>query len=257
MNPPRIFIGYDEREKEAYEVACSSLIQNASGPVSITPLMLERNEAWGMLTRRWQIRENRMWDVVSEAPQSTEFALSRFLTPLLAQSGWALFTDCDVVFMGDVYELFALADPDKALMVVQHNQLPTENVKMDGQAQLSYGRKNWSSVMLVNADHRAHRRLTLRTLNETPGRDLHAFSWLWDNELGALPREWNWLVGVERKPDEPKIAHFTLGGPWFPNWRGAEHDEIWLEARETLRRMRASEELSTEAHPQAAGRTRA
>ena len=26
------------------------------------------------------------------------------------------------------------------------------------------------------------------------------------------------------------ILHFTLGGPWFENWPGAKHDDLWLEA---------------------------
>lgn len=241
MNPLRVFIGYDEREKECYDVAVSSLREHASVPVCVTPLMLERNEQWGLLRRPWRIRGNRMWDVVSDAPQSTEFAQSRFLTTILAQTGWALFTDCDVVFNADLAELFALADPQYALMCVKHQHEASATTKMDGQAQLNYARKNWSSVMLINADHRGHKRLTLDAINETPGRDLHAFSWLWDGEIGGLPREWNWLVGVERKPDNPKIAHFTLGGPWFADWQGAEHDEIWLQAREAMRRMREAE----------------
>lgn len=228
---PRVYIGFDTRQREPFEVARASLLEHASGPVSVTPIALERNEEWGLLRRPWIVRHNRMRDIVSDAACSTEFAISRFLTPYLAQTGWAVFVDSDVLFLGDVYELFAQADARFALQVVQHGEVGGQGEKMDGQEQLSYDRKNWSSVMLWNCDHRAHRRMTMQMLQETPGRDLHAFCWLWDNEIGRLAPEWNWLVGVQEKPADPKIAHFTLGGPWFPNWHGAEHDDLWTAAR--------------------------
>lgn len=223
----RVFIGHDSREQAAYDVACASL-RRTSG-IEPTPLISERLAAGGLL-RRATDRRGLIYDFPSNAPCATDFAISRFLVPHLAQSGWALFTDCDVVFLADVAELFALADPDKAVMVVKHNQ-GGGGFKMDGQVQLAYPRKNWSSVVLYNCDHPANRRLSLQDVNERPGRDLHAFYWLHDSEIGSLPAEWNWLVGVQAKPEAPKIAHFTLGGPWIPSWDVAEHDKIWLDAR--------------------------
>lgn len=101
-------------------------------------------------------------------------------------------------------------------------------MKMDGQAQTSYPKKNWSSVVLWNVDHPANKRLSLVDVQERRGFDLHQFYWLADSEIGELPREWNWLVGVQPKPAAPKIAHFTLGGPFLRSWAGAEHDETWL-----------------------------
>jgi lipopolysaccharide biosynthesis glycosyltransferase len=173
-----------------------------------------------------------MIDHLSGAPQSTEFATSRFLVPFLHRKGWCLFTDCDVVFLGDISELFALADSRYAVQVVKHQHNPVESVKMDGQAQTSYDRKNWSSVVLWNCDHPAHHRLTLGMVNWWPGACLHRFCWLKDDEIGSLPNEWNWLVGVQPKPADPKIAHFTLGGPFLPGWTSKEHDDIWLRARD-------------------------
>ncbi len=140
------------------------------------------------------------------------------------------FTDSDVVFMEDPRRMLLNVDPSVAVSVVKHPPLPGGGVKMDGQPQTAYERKNWSSVCLWNCDHPANRRLNLTTLNQWPGRDLHAFRWLADSEIGALPAEWNWLVGVQPKPLQPKIAHYTLGGPFTTGWAGAEHDEIWLKA---------------------------
>jgi len=70
----------------------------------------------------------------------------------------------------------------------------------------------------------------LQDINERPGRDLHAFYWLHDSEVGTLTPDWNWLVNVQGRPLFPSLAHFTTGGPFTPGWKGAEHDDIWLEA---------------------------
>jgi lipopolysaccharide biosynthesis glycosyltransferase len=223
----KVYIGYDSREPEAYAVAESSLLRHASAPVSVTPLNAQRLAENGLLRRPTDLRGQR-YDIPSNAPASTEFAISRFLVPFLAQAGWALFVDSDVVFMNDVAQLFELADPKYAVMVVKHDHQPMNGSKMDGQVQTSYPRKNWTSVMLWNVDHPANKRLSLIDVQERRGFDLHQLYWLNDAEVGELPAEWNWLVGVQPKPTVPKIAHFTLGGPFLPNWQGAEHDEIWF-----------------------------
>lgn len=230
MKPPlRVYIGFDSREQDAFEVAEDSCRRTASAPVSITPIKIEANRRWGLIDRPWRVCRNSIWDVVSEAPQSTEFAVTRFLTPLLAQSGWAMFADSDTVFLRDVYEMAALADPSFALQCVKHGELPSSAPKMDGQPQTVYARKNWSSVMLFNCDHPAHLALTLETLRVRPGRDLHRFFWLQDEEIGDLPPEWNWLVDVVPAPANPGIAHFTLGVPSMVD-SGSQHAEIWWAA---------------------------
>lgn len=223
----KVFIGQDSRELSAYRTAVRSLQKHSPGVV-VTPLNIDLLASSGLL-RRQVDRRGQMYDMPSNAPCSTEFAASRFLTPILAQTGWALFVDCDVVFMADIAELMQYADPEKAVMVVKHHHV-ADGIKMDGQVQTNYPRKNWSSVMLFNCDHPANSRLSLQDVNERPGRDLHAFYWLNDCEIGSLPREWNWLVNVEEKPEHPKIAHFTNGGPWIDSWEPAPNDGIWNQA---------------------------
>ena len=228
----RVYVGYDRREHEAYRVAVDTLYET-SGIVAEC-LDSDKLAAHGLLRRSVDMRDGKFYDLPSNASASTEFAVSRFLTPILCQSGWALFTDCDVVFLEDVHGLLDYADHSKAVVVVKHDYRAKEQTKMDGQLQTHYARKNWSSVMLFNCDHPANRRLTLADVNERPGRDLHAFYWLNDSEIGELPSEWNWLVNEQDKPAQPCIAHFTLGGPWIPNWTPSPHDEIWLEASEYI-----------------------
>jgi hypothetical protein len=226
----KIYIGHDEREQAAYDVAVRSLAR--VNPALIPePLIASKLAAQGLLMRPSDHRGGQDYDFVSNAPKSTRFAVSRFLVPILCQSGWALFTDCDVVFLRDPEEMFEGIDMSAAAVyVVKHNHVPKQQYKMVNQVQLPYFRKNWSSVMLFNCDHPANHRLTLHDVNHRPGRDLHAFYWLHDNEIGALKPKWNWLVNEQRCPDELGIAHFTNGGPWLEGWHGAEHDDIWLNA---------------------------
>lgn len=222
-----VYMGYDKREHGAY-IKASDTLYDTSG-IEAELLDTDRLAAVGLLRRAVDKRGGKFYDLPSNASASTEFAVSRFLVPIICQGGWALFTDCDVLFHRDVTDILAHADKSCAVMCVQHEHVQ-DGVKMDDQPQVSYARKNWSSVMLFNCDHPANRRLSLTDVNERPGRDLHAFYWLHDDEIGELPAEWNWLVNVAPKPAEPAISHYTLGGPWLPGWRAQPNDDAWLAA---------------------------
>lgn len=233
--PIDIFIGWDPREAEVADVCAYSILRRTDpGAVRIRYLRLPDLRERGLYTRQCERREGRLWDVISEAPMSTEFAISRFLVPILADSEWALFCDCDFLWQADVRQLIALADPDRALMCVKHEHKPPEERKMDGQAQLLYARKNWSSLVLWNVRHPAHRSLTPEVVNSVPGRDLHRFFWLTDEAIGGLPEGWNWLEGHSSEAVEPKAIHYTRGGPWFTEWAGVAHADRWLAEREAF-----------------------
>jgi hypothetical protein len=227
-----IYIGYDPREAEAFAV-CRHSLQRFAPDIPIHALELGQLRSAGLYHRPTTRKDGKLWDVISEAPMSTEFAISRFLTKELAGSGWALFMDCDVLARADVGELFAMADPHYAVMCVQHpNYLPPEAVKMDGQMQTLYARKNWSSVMLVNCDHPANGLLTVNAINSLPGRDLHRFSWLEDHHIGDLPMSWNYLVGTTDPEITPDLVHFTAGGPWFAGYEDVPYADEWRAERE-------------------------
>lgn len=231
----RIFIGYDPREAEAYGVLKQSLTRHMvlSGPrIPIHGVCLEDLQRSGVYWRPTSGRDGRLWDDISGAPMSTEFAISRFLVPFLAKrTGWALFMDCDMLATHDVNELFNLADPTKAVQVVKHNYQPASVVKMDNQIQTAYPRKLWSAVMLFNCDHPANDRLTLDYVNDLPGRDLHAFSWLEADEIGDLPESWHWIAGHSSRAITPNLIHWTEGGPWFPNFRNVSYANEWRAER--------------------------
>lgn len=316
-----VFIGWDPNEILAYDVASKSLLRHSTLNTQVQPIILREQVL--LLTRRVERRDGRLFCPISQAPMTTEFAISRFCVPFLKTWGWALFADCDVLFRADVGELFSLSDERYAVMVVKHAGLievadpgcyvwgeqgqsnihkllaegkavqwygtyvdfkqkaaqyfpeaetwyterngdgicmlvpvgtphgrlpigaidyvvdewidPSANFgsgvhtfrKMDKQPQTHYSRKNWSSVVLWNTSHPANKALTLEALNTWPGRDLHAFKWLADDLIGELPPEWNYLVGVSPKMDNPKLVHFTLGTPNLPGYENAEFADEW------------------------------
>lgn len=227
----RLFIGWDGREAIAFHVLVHSILRRASRPVDIIPLRLDALRRQGLYRRPTLRRDGRLWDLRSDAPMATDFALTRFLVPHLAgHRGWAAFMDCDMLCLDDIALLFDLADPRYAIQCVQHDHRPRASVKMDGQCQVAYPRKNWSSLVLWNCAHPAHGSLTLDRVNSAPGRDLHRFDWLTDRQIGALPPGWNWLVGEQPRPDPLHIAHFTSGGPWFAQSVPADRDAsaLWL-----------------------------
>ena len=231
----KIFVGYDNREPVAFDVLRHSIERHASQPVLVIPLEIQRLSEMGMMWRPYERDEaGLMRDVISDAPQSTEFAISRFLVPSLCRSGWAIFMDCDMILMRDIHDILPLLDDSKAVMVVKHNQQPTESEKMDGQVQTAYPMKNWSSFVAWNCDHPANAMLTPAIVNSWRGLDLHQFRWLDVEDIGELPAAWNWLVNVEPQPEDCAVAHFTLGGAWFPTWEPQPNDDLWLAELESM-----------------------
>ena len=88
--------------------------------------------------------------------------------------------------------------------------------------------------MLLNRTHPANKGLTLDLLNGVPGRDLHRFCWLKDEEIGYLDSKWNHLVGVKTiaPSTNPGLVHFTNGGPWLPQYKDVEYADEWRAVRD-------------------------
>jgi hypothetical protein len=217
-----VYIGYDPREAVAFSVLAYSIQRHASEPVLIAPLMLTQLK--GTLTRD------------RHPLQSTDFSFSRFLTPYLSgYEGWSVFMDCDMLMLDDIANLWKLRDERYAVMVVKHHHVPRETVKFLGAPQTRYERKNWSSVMLFN--NPKCRALTPDYVNRAPGLELHQFRWLADDDLiGALPDRWNHLVGYNPPRRDAALAHFTLGGPYYDEYRGCEYAREWFAERDAMLR---------------------
>lgn len=213
-----IFVGFDSREIPAYRACINSIKQNSTCRVKIADLNVE------------VLRESGIYKRENDPLSSTEFTFSRFLIPYLCKyKGWALFCDCDFIFLENIENLFNLRDNKYAIMCVQHDYAPLTQIKMDGKAQYLYPRKNWSSLVLWNCEHPSNKQLTPDIVNTQTGQYLHRFSWLSDDEIGNIPLQWNWLVGWYQEPKDgiPKALHFTEGGPWFDSYKDCEYSNYY------------------------------
>jgi lipopolysaccharide biosynthesis glycosyltransferase len=227
----RVRLGWDPYERIAYAVAARS-IQDTSPAAQVQRLDLGPLRDAGLYRRQTLRRGKQAWDVPSDAPMSTEHAIARFFIPHLeGHAGTVLFADGDILVRADLGRLFEQADQRFAVQCVQHPPQDGASLKKDGHLQTFYARKNWSSVMLLHCGHPAWHRLTLDMLNTRPGRDLHAFCWLNDHEIGALDPTWNHLVGVSPNRSDASLVHYTLGTPNVVGGDPPYADEWWAMAR--------------------------
>ena len=131
----RLFTGYDLREAVGWGVFAASVLARAKAPFQLIPLS-------------WQ-----------QADGSNAFTYARFLVPQLCEyKGWAIFADgCDMVCLADINELWELCDSRYAVQVVKHSYKTLDHRKYRGTEMecrnVSYPRKNWSSLMLINCAH--------------------------------------------------------------------------------------------------------
>jgi len=185
-----VFVGYDSKEIVAFHTLCHSIIKHSSMSVRFTPIYLQNVK-------------NIFWRSRSSL-QSTEFSFSRFLVPYLR-------------------------DERCSVQVCKHNYVPKDTTKFLGNVQTKYEKKNWSSLMLFNNSR--CKRLTTEYVNTASGLELHQFKWLeTESEIGELPLVWNWLVGEYSKNADAKMVHFTLGGPYFSDYRNCDYADEWRSA---------------------------
>jgi len=210
-----IFVGYDPRESVAYHTFCNSVIRHASKPVQFIPLA------------------KNLINFDGRRDGSNDFIYSRFLVPYLNRyNGWALFCDGDMVVTDDIVKLFDLADPfGKAVMVVKHNYKTRQKFKYLGNKNEDYERKNWSSVILWNCKHFSNLKLTPEFVSKKDGSYLHRFQWLDDEEIGEIPKEWNWLAIEYPENKDAKLIHYTLGTPCFKEYSNCSQSIDWHRER--------------------------
>ena len=212
MTPIPIFIGYDPREAVAFHVCANSIIRHASQPVAIMPLALNLFQDY----------------TETHTDGSNQFIYSRFLVPhLMSYIGWAIFIDGDMIVRSDIVELWEQRDVTKDVQVVKHDYRTRMTEKYLGAPNEDYPRKNWSSVILWNCNSFPNRRLTPDFVQKSTGSFLHRFTWLDDERIGELPREWNWLPDEYGPTPDAKLLHYTLGTPCFHEFATTPMADEW------------------------------
>jgi len=221
MRPFKIFIGYDPRERIAFHVLSQSIIEHSSIPISISPINLSN-------LKKFYKRKKRIKD-------STEFSISRFLTPYLSDyKGYSLFVDCDFIIRDDVAKLLKIvkSNPKKVLWCVKHNYIPKNKIKFLNEEQLIYSKKNWSSFVIYN--NKKCKILTPTFIEKANGLYLHQFRWTKDHLIGSLPKEWNVLIGEQKIPKNFKSLHYTIGGPYFKKYRKSLGSNFWFKYKKIM-----------------------
>ena len=121
--------------------------------------------------------------------------------------------DADMLVTSDLAELFWLGQQNDAAVSVVKNQ----------------HRFEWPSMMYFNNEK--CRNLTSTYINDESN---HPQSFEWADEVGELPPEWNFCVGYDDpmydehlEEVDPKLIHYTMGIPHFPETRGFHYAQEW------------------------------
>ena len=124
-NNPTFFIGYDSKEDIAYRVCKQSLLKNSSIKISVLSLKL-----YELISKKYYKRS-------IDPLASTEFTYSRFLVPFLKNySGWAVFCDCDFIFLKMLLTYSMTYQMIKLFIVFNMIILQVKNIKwMDNSKQ--------------------------------------------------------------------------------------------------------------------------
>ena len=220
-----VFVGYDPVESAAWHTLVASLYERSSIPLSFVPVN----------TRNLK----KIFHRERDKKQSNEFSFTRFLVPYLMEyEGLALYMDCDMLIRCDIAKLITSIEcnPGKAVYVVKHDYKPKDTEKYLGTKQYAYPRKNWSSFVLWDCSHASNKNITPEYVNKASGMELHRFTWLNDDEIGALDPRWNWLVGeYSNAPADVFNLHWTLGGPYFKEYENTEFADEWFVANSNMR----------------------
>jgi len=207
-----IIVGFDQREAVAYHAFTQSVIEKSSIPIRFLPLNINS------LSNYKETHQD----------GSNEFIYTRFLVPYLMNfQGWAIYADGDMVCLEDIKKLWDLRDDNYAIQVVKHDYKTKIKNKYWGNKNEDYPRKNWSSLILWNCNHPSHEVLNPNFIREQTGAFLHRFSWIKDQDIGELAKEWNWLAMEYEDKKDLNLIHYTIGTPCFKEYENASLSSYW------------------------------
>ena len=150
------------------------------------------------------------------ANQSTWFTYSRFLIPYLENyEGFSIFLDDDFFFKKSPLPMFYYLSPEDAVACIQYPQYKHDSVKFDGEVNIDYPCKLWSSMMVFNNGHEDCKKLTPEVVNTWTGAQLHQFEWT--DKISKIPEKYIFVEGYDNPEDKWDWSgiHFTRGGPWI------------------------------------------
>ena len=78
-----------------------------------------------------------------------------------------------------------------------------------------------------NCNHPSHKVLTPDFIRKQTGAFLHRFSWIKDQEIGELAKEWNWLAMEYEDKKDLNLIHYTIGTPCFKEYQNTSLSSYW------------------------------
>lgn len=217
----RVFIGYDPRQPVAYNVLAHSVWSRASKPVSIVRLQLSCLP----IKRRGL----------------TEFTYSRFLVPYLSEyEGHSVFLDSDMLCLGDIHELYALACVNE----LKQSTVESAEKPLSVHVVKNARRFEWPSMMVFKND--ACRVLTPAFIDSDSS---NLYDLAWAANVGELHRDWNQIVGYDAPNPNAKLIHYTQGIPCWPETKDCEFSDQWrAELRKSIASVSFSELMGNSVH---------
>lgn len=217
--PLSIYIGYDSRHGDLADVCKESLetaiytYRNQLGPKPPAERQLLR--ALGDIKIEY-LDVSKIPEYDREyADQSTEFTYSRFLIPYLEKyEGFSIFVDNDFIFKKSPLSLFYYLNYDDPVACVQYEDFTPLESKFNGEKNVAYPKKLWSSLMVFNNSHPDCKKLTPDTVNAATGKYLHQFEWA--ESVSRIPERYILTEGYDTEETKPRniAVHYTRGGPW-------------------------------------------
>ena len=261
MNPLSIFIGFDSKEPLAFAVAAHSILRRASRPVHIIPLAL--SSLRNIYTRERGLTEStefsltrflvpylsgyRGISVFMDCDVLVQADIYELLVYPLAYPDAAVFAcQHDYVpkaltkFDGHEQTKYPRKNWSSVMLFVNERCKALTPEYVNTALGLDLHRFHWLSDPLDHCPCCA-----------AVGRDNPAFTYVGTGNpcwycldehgglcqsgrkpppsIGALPIEWNWLVGEYDPNPSAKILHYTNGTPCFPAYANCDHAELWWE----------------------------
>ena len=211
--PLNIYIGYDSNHGDLHEVNKKSILKN-----------LKTSNGYLMKECSWEpeikyLDISKLPDYNREyANQSTEFTYSRFLIPYLENyEGFSIFIDNDFIWRKNILPLFYYLNMDDAIACIKYPQIKHDETKFDGQVNIDYPCKLWSSLMVFNNGHEDCKKLTPEVVNTWTGAQLHQFEWT--DKISKIPEHYIFTEGYDNPETKWDCSgyHYTRGGPWIDN----------------------------------------
>ena len=220
-----IYIGYDSRHKDIAELSAKCVksgILDGAGRGDIHDLLGDWTPEVKFLDISKIPEYNREY-----ANQSTEFTYSRFLIPYLENyEGFSIFLDDDILFKDSILPMFYYLDLDDAVACVQYDFDTYAETKFNGEKNVSYPKKLWSSLMIFNNGHEDCKKLTPEVINTESGKYLHQFEWT--DKISEIPEWYVITEGHDTQEEKWRASaiHYTRGGPWIEGMDTSEIEHL-------------------------------